>query len=315
MISKNEISNYLSNVFKTRRTNAKLKAEQNLNEALKNEKFKKSFYLVRSLQFDLSKLNENTPEAKKLEQQIEKEKVELNKQLKICGFSKEDLKPHYICKKCCDTGFVNGKKCSCYKAEQNKIYLIECGINKTSLPKFSQVNFEIFGNNKTEIKKIYDLAKSFVDKFNETTKQNIIIVGNTGVGKTYLTECLLNEAINNDIFSIYTTAFNLNQTFLKYHIAKFENKQEIIEPYLSCDLLIIDDLGSENKFNNVTIEYLYLILNERARNNLKTIVTTNLSPEQIQLVYEDRVFSRLFNKQIGIVLQMPGDDLRFKKQA
>ena len=64
---------------------------------------------------------------------------------------------------------------------------------------------------------------------------------------------------------------------------------------------------------NVTIEYLYLVLDTRLRNNLKTIITTNLTPEQVQDVYEDRVFSRIFNKQVSVVINMTGNDLRFKK--
>ena len=77
-------------------------------------------------------------------------------------------------------------------------------------------------------------------------------------------------------------------------------------------MLIIDDLGSENILTNVTREYLYLILDSRARDNLKTIITTNLTPEQIQEIYDSRVFSRMFNKQIGIIVNMTGDDLRLK---
>ena len=77
--------------------------------------------------------------------------------------------------------------------------------------------------------------------------------------------------------------------------------------------MLLTTFGSENKMKNVTIEYLYLVLDTRLRNNLKTIITTNLTPEQVQDVYEDRVFSRIFNKQVSVVINMTGNDLRFKK--
>ena len=312
MINKAEANFNLSEIFRKRRNFAKDKANYNLELCFKNENFKKSFNTVRSLQFDLAKAEENSKTAKEIEIKIEQERKVLNAELKKCGFKKEQLKPQYSCPKCNDLGFVNGKECSCYKLEKNKIYLAECGINKQTLPTFKTANFDIF-ENETETKKLYELAQNYILKFNESKKQNFIICGKTGVGKTYLTECMLNEAVNNNIFSIYLTAFNLNQTFLEYHLAKLTDKNKILDPLLTCDLLVIDDLGSENKMKNVTIEYLYLVLDTRLRNNLKTIITTNLTPEQVQDVYEDRVFSRIFNKQVSVVINMVGNDLRFKK--
>ena len=165
---------------------------------------------------------------------------------------------------------------------------------------------------KDDVKKIYTLTQSFVTK-EDSTKTNLVLYGKTGVGKTYLTECALNEALDRDLYTVYTSAFKLNEVFLNYHIAKLDEKQYILSPYLTSDLLIIDDLGSENILMNVTIEYLYLLLDTRSRNGLKTIITTNLTPGKIQDTYEDRVFSRIFNKQIGLQITMPGEDLRFKK--
>lgn len=312
MINKSEATFNLNEIFRKRRNFAKDKANYNLEVCFQNENFKNSFNAVRSLQFDLAKAEENSETAKEVEKKIELERKTLNAELTKCGFTKEQLKPQYNCKKCNDLGFVNGKECDCYKLEKNKIYLAECGINKQTLPSFKTANFTVF-ENETEIKKLYELAQSYILKFNESKKQNFIICGKTGVGKTYLTECMLNEAVNNNIFSIYLTAFNLNQTFLEYHLAKLNDKNKILDPLLTCDLLVIDDLGSENKMKNVTIEYLYLVLDTRLRNNLKTIITTNLTPEQVQDVYEDRVFSRIFNKQVSVVINMTGNDLRFKK--
>lgn len=315
MIEKNQAKQIINNIFTLRRSNAIQTAKNNLNKALENKKLNTSFYKIRTLQFDLSKLDEKSDQAKQLTKQIEEEKANFKQILKELKLNYSDFLPKFKCKKCGDKGFVNGKPCSCFKAEQNRVYLLNSGINKEKLPSFENVDFGVFGKTENTNKKLYEIAKEFVDKFYETKKQNLIIVGNAGVGKTYLTECMLNEAIKNNIYSVYVTAFNLNQEFLKYHIAKIEDKSEILAPYLTCDLLIIDDLGSENKLNNVTVEYLYVVLDERARKNLKTVITTNLSPEQIQNHYEERVFSRMFNKQIGVVVNMQGDDLRFKKQT
>ncbi|MBR2467428.1 MAG: ATP-binding protein [Clostridia bacterium] len=312
MINKQNFNLTIQNILKDRREKAKQVAEDNLNLALKNEKLKQSFYKVRGLQVDLSKFDNGSAEAKQILAEIEKERVILREELANCGLTKEDLKPQYSCKLCNDTGFVDKKKCSCFKAEQNTLYLNECGINKNSLPSFDKVDYQVFGSYKDDVKKIYTLTQSFVTKENGT-KTNLVLYGQTGVGKTYLTECALNEALDSDLYTVYTTAFKLNEVFINYHIAKLDEKQYILSPYLTSDLLIIDDLGSENILMNVTIEYLYLLLDTRSRNGLKTIITTNLTPGKIQDTYEDRVFSRIFNKQIGLQITMPGEDLRFKK--
>lgn len=312
MINKTDVTKQLNDLFVSKREEARLNANNNLEKALKNENFKNSFYKVRSLQFDLSKLDENSKEAKEILIQIESERKTLNTELKNCGFTKEDLKPNYSCKKCDDKGFVKGATCECYKNEQTKLFLKESGINKQTLPQFDSINYLMFGDEKTqkEIKHIYNSTKEFV--FDDT--QTLVILGKTGVGKTYLSECVLNEAINNRLFSIFTTAFNLSNSFLDYHTSSYLNKQDILSPYLTCDLLIIDDLGSEIMFDNVTKEYLYLILDTRQRNNLKTLITSNLTLEQLQTHYDDRVFSRLINKQAGNKLfNMTGANLRFKK--
>jgi DNA replication protein DnaC len=83
--------------------------------------------------------------------------------------------------------------------------------------------------------------------------------------------------------------------------------------YLKCDILFIDDLGTENKINNVTDEYFYSVINERMQNHRKTIITTNLDLGQIQDVYGERIFSRLMHKKQSLKINFVGSDLRIKK--
>lgn len=316
MINKTDANIMLTSLFNQKHKKAKEQANKNLESCFKNEKFKTSFYKIRSLQFDLSKLEDNSNEAKQILKQIEEERKILNAELKNCGFTKDDLKPQYECKKCNDTGFVQGNPCTCYKVEQTKVFLSESGINKNSLPSFDKIDFSIFKNDKDpklkeKIEKLYSYAKSFISSNNK--KLTLYIFGTPGTGKTYLSECILNEAIENNMFSIYTTAFEINQTLLNYHLAKLEQKNTIISPFLNCELLIIDDLGSENILKNVTNEYLYLIIDTRLRKGLKTIFTSNYSPETIRDRYDQRIFSRIFNKQFFDTGYMGNTDLRFKK--
>ena len=106
----------------------------------------------------------------------------------------------------------------------------------------------------------------------------------------------------------------MNNTFLNYHISFDPNRDQIIKPYLESQVLIIDDLGSEPMIKNVTCEYLYLILNERMLNNLPTIITTNLDLRDILAHYGERVFSRISNKKLSLLINLENDDLRLKNE-
>ena len=163
------------------------------------------------------------------------------------------------------------------------------------------------------MKDLYSKMKEFVDKIGTTVYDNVVIIGDTGVGKTHLMECMTTYAIEKGIGVKYTTAFNFNQEMLKYHCAKLEDKSALIDDYLKCEILFIDDLGSENTIKNVTNEYLYSIINERMQNHRKTIITTNLDFEAIQEAYGDRVFSRLVHKKQSLQINFVGSDLRLKK--
>ena len=160
---------------------------------------------------------------------------------------------------------------------------------------------------------LYTLVNNYIEKFSITTKRFIVLSGKVGVGKTHLLQCAVKKAIDEGILSYYTTAFNLNQDMLKYHCAPLHEKESIIQKYLDADLLCIDDLGTESIYKNVTIEYLYLILNERQQKNKNTIITTNLNPAQIQDTYDDRIFSRLISKKDSILVEINSEDLRLKK--
>ena len=111
------------------------------------------------------------------------------------------------------------------------------------------------------------------------------------------------------------SAFALNQKFLQIHTSSEETKAQLLDDLLSVEVLFIDDLGTEPVYKNVTREYLYLLINERQARNLRTVITSNLDPEQIMSRYDERIFSRIINKDKSICLEISGKDLRVKKKA
>lgn len=224
------------------------------------------------------------------------------------------LVPNYTCKECNDTGFVNGIFCKCLKNKVREEVLKNCGIQNKNLCSFKEFNSEIFSNKKQKLQllKVKDIFEKISDKF-PLVKQNFIVIsGKTGVGKTFITKCLAFELINKGFIVSFVSAFEMNKLLCAYHTCFDENKQNYIEALIDSDILIIDDLGIEPILKNVTIEYLYVILSERSKFGRLTVITTNLDGTGILNRYNERIFSRLINKNESIFIKIEGDDLRIK---
>ena len=132
------------------------------------------------------------------------------------------------------------------------------------------------------------------------------MVGGTGTGKTFLLECMASDLINRGFNVMFTTAFALNDECRKYHFSLPSKVNE----FMDCDVLIIDDLGTEPLLKNITIEYLFNIINLRQKRYKPTLISTNLSLDDILNRYDDRIFSRLSNKITSLTISFNGIDMR-----
>ena len=286
--------------------------------ALRNQDFAYLDKQVNVLTIEIAKAEyeNNEPEAKKLRKQRTLLQGEQEKMLNKMGLTLSSLKPNYACKMCCDAGFIKGKPCQCFKTALSNMLLSQSNIKFENLANFDKANFEIYSaKHKQDIEKIYKLMQEFCAKFPITNnKTKIVFSGGTGTGKTFLLECVSAELLRKGHFVYYTTAFNLNNQLLNYHIAPLEEKHGIINSFLECDCLIIDDLGTEPIRKNVTLEYLFAIISERAINSKHTIISTNLNPEDILNRYGERIYSRLMDKTNSVVIPFPGNDLRVKRK-
>lgn len=216
----------------------------------------------------------------------------------------------YSCKKCRDSGWNGQTLCSCIKQRLHGEIVREGGI---PYPKavFGKNAADIFGPGlRPEMAKLYvSLEKYCADIENKETK-SILVAGNTGVGKTHLLCCMANSLLARGYTLQFLTAFNLNSVMLKYHTAPMAEKEALLSPFLETDALFIDDLGAETVLNNVTVEYLYLIINERQLTGKYIFISTNLNSEELLIRYGARIHSRLLNKSTSFFITMPGEDLR-----
>lgn len=233
---------------------------------------------------------------------------QFNNALKETNLTRENLTPQYTCKKCADTGFIENHECECVKQIQTSLNLEDSQL--THLNSFENADYSLFDNE--NIKKTYDLLKKFCTLPNKYVF--ITLSGGTGVGKTFLLECVASEFIKQSKNVLFQTAFMINNDFLKFHTSFDNNKLAKIEKYLTPDILVIDDLGSEPFFRNVTQEYLYLVLNQRSIDKKITLISTNLSPSQLKETYGERCFSRIVNKAQNLLIKMENGDIRLKKQ-
>lgn len=305
MFTKNELIKKLNEFYKKRSINRQIELKSCYDFLLNNEEFKVCDFNYRKALIEISKKDNTDDELNKLKVLL-KEKYDIAKKL---GVDLEKLENNYHCKKCLDTGIYEGIRCECYNKALNYLQIKNCGIDFKDLPAFSDANFDFDEDN---LKEIFNKLHSWCNSYKNSKYKNITLIGGTGVGKTYLSRCMLREFLINGKNCLYLSSFNLDNLLLKYHTAFENDKNDILEPVLSCDFLFIDDLGTEPVYKNVTMEYLFLILNERLISGRHTIITTNLSLREIKEHYGDRLFTRIINKDTNLTLELCGKDKRLK---
>lgn len=240
------------------------------------------------------------------------------------GYPEDYLQMHYHCSKCKDTGFIGNDKCNCLK--QAIADLIYEGSNIKSVldrENFSTFSFKYYSDDYIDesigmsplsnMQKIVASCKSFIRHFNKKN-ENLLFLGNTGVGKTFLANCIAKELLDRGFTVIYLTAFRLFDILEKYKFGKeTENTLDSANQFeyiLDCDLLIIDDLGTELS-NSFTTSQLYLIINERLLRQKSTLISTNLSLDNLNTNYSERIYSRIISNYC--IRRIVGEDIRLHK--
>lgn len=310
-----QIDRDLQKDYATKKMIAEKQVAQNQLRANSCEAYKKLDSLERQLVLEISKCKTKSETHKNLKQNLEYlrcEKLEVLKKLKL---SPGDLKPKYACKICMDSGFVDGKPCECYKRNKNARLIEAFGLSANKNCTFENFDTKICKNAKQaeNLKKIAEILKKWAGKYPNNTKNNIIIAGKTGVGKTHLASCLANEFLNNGRNVCFVSAFDFNDSLMKFHTSFDKDKSSWIEPFIGADVLFIDDLGTEPMLKNVTKNYLYLVISERERFNKPIVITTNLMLDELGNRYDERICSRLCNKRNSSLILIDGDDLRLAK--
>lgn len=301
MIKCEKLLNKVNDYYKTKQSEIASFNAFVEDKLLSNEEYLSLENLSRKLSYEIAKAeySNNQTLVKEL---TEKLNITKDKKSIIYKEISKKFNFNYTCNICKDKGVFNGKKCKCYYNLLTKYTLESLNINKRDFPTFSS---EV----PQGLTKHYEILKLYSNKFPITEIKNFVFLGKVGTGKTYLASSIAGELLKKEYLPVFLTATELNAIFLKMH--KQEVDRELIFDVLTtCDMLIIDDLGTEPLYNNVTAEYLLSVISERINKNKHFIITTNLSTSEILARYNERFLSRISNKKQTAIIPFNGKDLR-----
>lgn len=239
------------------------------------------------------------------------------------GYAADSFEPIYTCKTCKDTGFVNGTPCSCLKQQMIQTFYMQSNIQKSlETENFEHFSFDYYSkepDGKHALSQ-YDYMHGVLAKAKEYTRDfadkggNLIFYGPTSLGKTYLSNCIAKELLDQGFSVLYMTATRLFEQLLPNVLIKKNYSAEEMNQYeylFQADLLIIDDLGTEF-VTDFTRPQLYQCINERLLSNKATIISTNMELEHLRDVYDERLSARIIERYT--VIPFYGDNVRHKKK-
>lgn len=238
--------------------------------------------------------------------------------------NQSEYTPVYHCDLCRDTGFSpDGKKCRCYMQKLSAMILLPGENSNLNCEFFKNSVFENFnigyypdehdpicGSSPRKIMKM-NLAKciKFSNDFDGVNSGNILLYGPSGLGKSFMAACIYNRVSDRGYFSMYKSSYKLFQFLEDYKFGRI-NREEYMLAFSSvydCDLLIIDDFGTEF-ITSYTQSVFFDLLNTRLINGKSTIISTNLKRDELKKIYQDRVTSRLENEFTNLLFC--GKDIR-----
>jgi DNA replication protein DnaC len=248
----------------------------------------------------LEKLRKSLADLKKQKKQL----------LTEAGLSADYLEPIYSCPDCRDTGYIDREKCHCLRQAEISLLYEQSGLQEIlANNNFSLLSYEYHsGEDLLHFEKAVENCKNFIKNF-DSDYHNLFFYGTVGTGKSFLSGCVAKELMDRGHSVIYfgaTGLFDLLSS-TSFDTKSREERQNTYSDLYQCDLLIIDDLGTELT-NQFTASQLFSLLNERHIGRKATVISTNLSLRELQDRYSDRIFSRITSN--FEVCKLTGADIR-----
>ncbi|MCR4691739.1 MAG: ATP-binding protein [Lachnospiraceae bacterium] len=233
--------------------------------------------------------------------------------LEANGFPADYLEQIYTCPDCQDTGYVRDDtgarrvRCHCFKKKLSEKLSEESGLMQLlATENFSNLSMDYYqGEDLTNFQRAYTALREFCTNPKERYK-NFFFYGNIGIGKSFLSCCAAKELLDQGREVLYFSSSRL------FHKLSSENRSEVFRRRLyECDLLILDDLGTE-WFNNFVFSELFTLINERIAHKKPTIISTNLTLKDVADIYSERILSRITSQYM--MCKLTGSDIRMEKK-
>ena len=241
--------------------------------------------------------------------------------LEKAGVRPSDLLPNYECPDCQDTGYIGQQRCHCFRQAAIDLIYTQSNIKQIlEAENFDTLTYDYYDDTSLDestgrsalddATRAIDACRLFVDRF-DTEFDNLYLFGSTGVGKTFLSNCVAKALIDTGHSVLYFTSFQLFTILEESKFQKDSLAREQQEDLFACDLLIIDDLGTELT-NRFSVSQLFLCLNERLLRKKSTVISSNLDLDHLFETYSERNFSRIISNYT--LLKLTGPDIRLQKR-
>lgn len=315
-----EIRNKAKRILEKRRDNAVMQADMRASEVRTeipeiNEiqtKLSQTGLEISRLFFFKENTDEKVMELRNRNKALIEERGRI---LKAHGYDENYMKPQFVCEICEDRGFIGGRMCTCHKqllkdimrSEMSRLApLDKCTFDNFSLEYYTDKPMENNIIPRQRAEKIFDTCRKYAQNFSSQSK-NLLFFGGAGLGKTHLSLAIMNVVINKGCDVCYGTSQNICDDLQSEQFGRTENLVYTKSQVMNCDLLVLDDLGTEID-NQYSIATLYNIINTRILSSKPTIISTNYSMVSLEKKYDKRITSRLTGEYIPFYFI--GNDIR-----
>ena len=307
----------------------RIRSENERTEIERKERIRREYPDIRTLVDEreemiygtLRNILQGGARAEGLPERMEKVSARIRTLLEEKGLPADYLAPVYRCPICCDrgrTGETVREPCICLKRAYRKKLREKIGLPAAQEETFESFNAELFSDetlpgrnySQRELMSLWRrTCEEWADHYPDTQWRDLVLTGKSGLGKTFLLRAMAERLIERDIDVLIVSAYKMVELLRNAFFAGDGSAEELI----SAEVLMIDDLGSEPMMQNVTVEQLFNLLNERRNRGRSTVISTNLDMNEFRNRYTERIASRLRDRSICRILPLEGDDLRTGK--
>ena len=259
-----------------------------------------------------------TAEVSELPERMEQVSAAIRTKLAEKGFPEDYLSPVYRCPVCKDTGRTGEtvkEYCACLKKAYQRKLRETIGLGSRREETFETFDLNVFPDEKIpgqsfsqrELMKVHlATCKRWTEEYPDSAYRDLVLTGNTGLGKTFLLHAMADRLIEKDADVLLISAYRMLDILRKSYFENDRGSNELLE----VEVLMIDDLGSEPLMQNVTVEQLFYLINERQMKNRSTVISTNLDMARFRERYTERIASRLRDSRSCKILNLVGRDIR-----